>query len=66
VWTPERAALTDIADILLCVLSSLEAARTGKTQKPQTMPRPVDAFGRLAHLEAMQRHQDRVRAMTGR
>jgi hypothetical protein len=66
VWTPERAVLTDIADILLRVLSSLEAGRTGKTQKPPTMPRPVDALGRLAQIEAKQRHDDRVRAMLGR
>ncbi|MGW5720773.1 hypothetical protein ACWEVP_31690 [Amycolatopsis sp. NPDC003865] len=66
VWTPERAILTDVADILLRVLASLEAARTGKTQRPSAMPRPVDAFGRLAQAEAKQRHDDRVRALIGR
>lgn len=63
VWTPERAILTDVADILLRVLASLEAARTGRTHKPQTMPRPVDAFARLDQFDAYQRHTNRVRAL---
>lgn len=63
VWTPERAALTDVADILLGVLASLEAQRTGKRQKPRTMPRPVDAFARLDQADALARHSDRVRAL---
>ncbi|WP_103353605.1 hypothetical protein [Amycolatopsis sp. CA-128772] len=63
VWTPERAALTDVADILLRVLASLEAQRTGKTSKPQSMPRPLTAAARLDQLDAAQRHRDRVRMM---
>lgn len=29
-WTPERALLTDVADILLAIRASVDAARTGK------------------------------------
>lgn len=66
VWTPERAVLTDIADILLGVHASLEAQRTGKTQKPTPMPRPRLARDRVAAALAYERHQERVRMMLGR
>ncbi|MBB5154953.1 hypothetical protein [Saccharopolyspora phatthalungensis] len=65
-WTPERAALTDVADILLAIRASLEAQRTGKKQKATPMPRPRLARDRLAAAESYQRHRDRVRLMLGR
>lgn len=63
VWTPERAALTDVADILLGIRSSLEAQRTGKRQKTPTMPRPVLAVDRIEQNEVLRRHRDRVALM---
>ncbi|WP_134664008.1 hypothetical protein [Amycolatopsis sp. CFH S0078] len=65
-WTPERAALTDVADILLTIRSSLEAQRTGKSQKPNPMPRPRLARDRLDAADAYDRHRERVRLMLGR
>ncbi|AXB41303.1 MULTISPECIES: hypothetical protein [Amycolatopsis] len=65
-WTPERAALTDVADILLTIRSSLEAQRTGKSQKATPMPRPRLARDRLEIADSHQRHRDRVRLMLGR
>ncbi|PKW15922.1 hypothetical protein [Saccharopolyspora spinosa] len=65
-WTPERAALTDIADILLTIRASLDAQRTGKSQKPDSMPRPTLARDRLDAADRHHRHQERVRLMLGR
>ena len=65
-WTPERAALTDVADILLSIRSSLEAQRTGKSQKTTPMPRPRMARDRIEAAASQQRHRDRVRLMLGR
>lgn len=65
-WTPERAVLTDIADILLSIRASLEAQRTGKPQKTQPMPRPRLARDRVQTALALERHQERVRMMLGR
>lgn len=60
VWTPERAVLTDVADILLGIRASLEASRTGKRQKAAQMPRPRLARDRVAHSETYRRHRERV------
>jgi hypothetical protein len=65
-WTPERAALTDVADILLGIRASLEAQRTGKQQRPDPMPRPRLARDRVEAARAFERHQQRVRMMLGR
>ncbi|WP_027944027.1 hypothetical protein [Amycolatopsis taiwanensis] len=65
-WTPERAALTDIADILLTIRASLDAQRTGKPQKPGQMPRPKLARDRLEASESYQRHRQRVQMMLAR
>lgn len=62
-WTPERAALTDVADLLIAIRASLEAQRTGKRQNAKPMPRPVLAADRLDEVEAYGRHLDRVRLM---
>jgi hypothetical protein len=62
-WTPERAALTDIADILLSIKASLEAQRTGKRQRVPAMPRPVLARDRQEKTEFHRRHRERVRLM---
>lgn len=62
-WTPERATLTDIADILLTIRASLEAQRTGKRQKPPVMPRPVLAADRLERTDFLRRHRERVRLL---
>lgn len=66
VWTPERAVLTDLADILLAIHASLEAQRTGQRQRPTPMPRPRLARDRVDAALAMERHQERVRMMLGR
>jgi hypothetical protein len=65
-WTPERAVLTDVADILLSIRSSLEAQRTGKRQKITPMPRPRLARDRIETVASQQRHRDGVRLMLGR
>ncbi|WP_394360736.1 hypothetical protein [Amycolatopsis sp. SB7-3] len=65
-WTPERAILTDVADILLNIRSSLEAQRTGKSQTATPMPRPRLARDRIEAAASQQRHRDRVRMMLGR
>lgn len=62
-WTPERAVLTDVADILLSIRASLEASRTGKRQKVTPMPRPRLARDRLTHAETYERHRERVALM---
>ncbi|WP_181771288.1 hypothetical protein [Amycolatopsis pittospori] len=66
IWTPERAILTDVADILLTIRSSLEAQRTGKRQTTTPMPRPRLARDRIEAAASQQRHRDRVRMMLGR
>lgn len=66
VWTPERAALTDVADILLGIRASLEAQRTGRAQPARPMPRPKLARERLEAAASFDRHRDRVRLMLGR
>lgn len=65
-WTPERAILTDVADILLSIRSSLEAQHTGKRQKVTPMPRPRFARDRIEAAASQQRHRDRVQLMLGR
>ena len=62
-WTPERAALTDVADLLIGIRASLEAQRTGKRQTTTPMPRPVLAADRLADADLYRRHRDRVRLL---
>lgn len=67
VWTPERAVLTDVADILLGIHASLEAQRTGKPQqRPKPMPRPRLARDRVQAALAYEAHQQRVAMMLGR
>jgi hypothetical protein len=63
-WTPERAALTDVADILLMIHEAIRAQASGKSQKPQRMPRPEMARDRIARAEARRRHLERVALMT--
>ncbi|SFO82294.1 hypothetical protein SAMN05421810_10174 [Amycolatopsis arida] len=65
-WTPERAALTDIGDILLGIRASLEAQRTGRRQRVTPLPRPRLARDRLEAADSYRRHRDRVRLMLGR
>ncbi|TDQ01242.1 hypothetical protein [Labedaea rhizosphaerae] len=62
-WTPVRAALADVADLLIGIRASLEAQRTGKRQTTQPMPRPVLAADRLAETDRYRRHQERVRLL---
>jgi hypothetical protein len=62
-WTPERAALVDVADILLAIRASVEAQRTGQAQKPPRMPRPQLAAQRREQTEFLRRHWDRVRLL---
>ncbi|MFE0021904.1 hypothetical protein [Amycolatopsis sp. NPDC059021] len=65
-WTPERAALTDVADILLTIRATLDAQHSGQSQKVTPMPRPRLARDRIEAADAIQRHRDRVRLMLGR
>lgn len=64
VWTPERAALTDACDILLAILATLDAQRTGKPRKPEQLPRPVTAQDRYERKAAYRRYCELVNQMT--
>lgn len=64
VWTPERAILTDIADIQLEIRALLQAQLSQrKPQQPQRMPRPRSARERLEIADAYERHRTRVARM---
>lgn len=60
-WTPERAALTDVADLLLRVIGLLHTQVSGKRQRPpKPMPRPVYAADRIEQNDTIRRHRERV------
>lgn len=55
--------MTDVADILLRILAAIETSNTGKRQKPPSMPRPLTARDRIEQVDALRRHQERVRLL---